>query len=348
MLAIALCAVLAAPQLQETITVSRVVVDARVTEFAGEPITDLVAADFDVRIGGKRAIVESAEWIPDTVDGWQLAVGGGPSTPDASAPSSSDSRQPPTANRQPPGRLIVLFVQTDFARNTWRVTGHMKFLQYADALLDTFTPEDRIAVFSFDSHLKFRLDFSTDRDAIREALRQTLFIDYPPPPPMVPSPSLAAYLDRDKMRRAAQSETGLMLVANAMRSMAGTKSILLLGWGLGERTSSGVSMRHQWRDARAAIDAARASLFALDTTDADYHTLEAGLIAAAEQTGGFYAKTHIFPRIAIERLQRTLSGHYELTLRAPGNLGAGTKELSVRVKRRGATVLAPTTVSIRR
>ncbi|HEX6100527.1 MAG TPA: hypothetical protein VF432_29700 [Thermoanaerobaculia bacterium] len=348
MLAIALCAVLAAPQLQETITVSRVVVDARVTELAGEPITDLVAADFDVRIGGKRAIVESVEWVPDIESSSRRAVESS-SREDKPPPlDDSKTRRLDDSTRHPPGRLIVLFVQTDFARNTWRVTGHMKFLQYADALLDTFAPEDRIAVFSFDSHLKFRLDFSRDRDAIREALRQTLFIDYPPPPPMVPSPSLAAYLDRDKMRRAAQSETGLMLVANAMRSMAGTKTILLLGWGLGERTSSGVSMRHQWRDARAALDAARASLFALDTTDADYHTLEAGLIAAAEQTGGFYAKTHIFPRVAIERLQRTLSGHYELTLRAPANLGAGTKELSVRVKRRGATVLAPTTVSIRR
>lgn len=334
MLAIALCAVLAAPQLQETITVSRVVVDARVTEFAGEPIADLGAEDFDVRIGGKRAVVESAEWVPDIESSGRLVDG-------------SSSRTEDTPPR-PPGRLIVVFVQTDFARNTWRITGHMKFLQYADELLDTFAPEDRIAVFSFDSHLKFRLDFSTDRDAIRQAMRDTVFIDQPPPPPMVPSPSLAAYLDRDKMRRAAQSETGLTLVANAMRSMPGPKTILLLGWGLGERTSSGVTMRYQWRDARAALDAARVSLFALDTTDADYHTLEAGLIAAAEQTGGFYAKTHIFPRVAIERLQRTLSGHYELTLRATSDLGPGTKELSVRVKRRGATVLAPATVLIRR
>jgi VWFA-related protein len=335
MLAIALCAVLAAPQLQETITVSRVVVDARVTEFAGEPITDLGAEDFDVRIGGKRAVVESVEWVPDIQSPGRLV-------------GESSGRKEDAPSSRPPGRLIVVFVQTDFARNTWRITGHMKFLQYADELLDTFAPEDRIAVFSFDSHLKFRLDFSTDRVAIRKAMRDTVFIDRPPPPPMVPSPSLAAYLDRDKMRRAAQSETGLMLVANAMRSMPGPKTILLLGWGLGERTSSGVSMRYQWRDARAALDAARVSLFALDTTDADYHTLEAGLIAAAEQTGGFYAKTHIFPRIAIERLQRTLSGHYELTLRATSNLGAGTKELSVRVKRRGATVLAPTSVLIRR
>ena len=339
MLAIALCAVLTA-QLQETITVSRVVVDARVTEYGGEPIADLTAADFEVRIGGKKAVVESAEWMDDTVGGWQLAVDGSP------APTPN-SRQPPTANRQP-GRLLVLFVQTDFARDSWRTQGQMKFMQHYERLLETLLPEDRVAVFSFDSRLKFRLDFSSDRDAIREALRETLFINTPPEPPIVPSPSIASRLDREDMRRAAHSETGLLVVANALRSIPGPKTLLLLGWGLGERTLGGVSMKRQWGPARVALEAARVSIFALDTTDADYHDLEVGLIAAAEQTGGFYAKTHVFPHVAIERLQRTLSGHYELTLRAVDDLKPGTQNLTVRVKRRGAIVLAPTSVLIRR
>ena len=341
MLAIALCAVLSA-QLEETITVSRVVVDARVTEYAGEPITELTAADFDVRIGRKRAIVESAEWIDDT-------VGGSPAAIDASSSVSviRDSAQSPAVHR-PPGRLVVLFIQTDFGRDASRVHGQLKFLQYAEDLLETFGPDDRVAVFSFDSHLKFRLDFSSDREAVLEAMRAAISIDRPPEPPVVPSPSLASHLARDDMRRAAHSETGLLVVANALRGIPGPKTILLLGWGLGERTMGRVSMKRQWKAARAALDAARASIFALDTTYADYHDLEIGLSAAAEQTGGFYAKTHIFPRIAIERLQRTLSGHYELTLRAVEELEPGTKNLTVRVRRRGATVLAPTTVVIGR
>jgi VWFA-related protein len=339
MLAFALCAVLAAPQLQEEITVSRVLVDVRVTDFAGEPVTDLIASDFDVRIAGKRAVVESVEWVPDVVE---RRAGFSPPLPSGEPERRAEAR--PTS-----GRLIVLFVQTDFGRNTWRTQGHMKFLLYADELIDTFAPEDRIAVLSFDSHLKFRLDFSSDRAAIRQALRDTIFTDSPPPPPIVPSPSLAAYLDRDELRRAAVSETGIALVADALRPIPGPKTIVLLGWGLGERQgSSGVWMRRQWRDARAALDAARVSIFALDTTDADSHDLEVGLIAAAEQTGGFYAKTNVFPSLAIQRLGRTLSGHYELTLRAHEDLDLGTKELIVRVKRRGATVLAPATVSIRR
>jgi len=338
MLAIALCAVLTA-QLQETITVSRVVVDARVTEYGGEPITDLTAADFEVRIGGKRAVVESAEWVADVgvVESSSLPV-----VEDRPAEPLVDS------STRRLGRLFVLFVQTDFARDSWRTQGQMKFMQHYERLLETLLPEDRVAVFSFDSRLKFRLDFSSDRDAIREALRQTLFINVPPEPPIVPSPSIASRLDREDMRRAAHSETGLLVVANALRSIPGPKTLLLLGWGLGERTLGGVSMKRQWGPARVALEAARVSIFALDTTDADYHDLEVGLIAAAEQTGGFYAKTHIFPHVAIERLQRTLSGHYELTLRAVDDLKPGTQNLIVRVKRRGAIVLAPTSVLIRR
>ncbi len=338
MLAMALCCAVLAAQVNETITVSRVVIDVRVTKSAGEPIADLNAEDFDVRVEGKRAIVESAEWIDDTAGSSHAAVG-------RIAPTPGDDRQSPTAGRQP-GRLIVLFVQTDFARNTSRMHGQIKFLQYADDLLAKFEPEDRIAVFSFDSHLKFRLDFSSDRQAILEAVRSTIYIDHPPPPPIVPSPSLAANLDRDAMRRAASSETALLLIGNALRSINGPKSLLLLGWGLGQLNAGGVSMKSDWKAARGALDAARVSIFALDTTYADYHDLELGLMSAAEQTGGFYAKTHITPSLAIDRLQRTLSGHYELTLRA--NLPPGTHDLTVRVQRRGATVLAPSSVWIRR
>ena len=336
MLAIAFCAaVLSAPQLQETITVSRVVVDARVTKYGGEPITDLAAGNFDVRIGGKRATVESAEWIED-IESSSLPV-----DEDSGAPlDDSTTRQP--------GRLFVIFVQTDFSRDSWRTYGQMKFMQHYEELLETLAPEDRVAVFSFDSHLKFRLDFSSDRDAIRSALRDTIYVNHPPPPPIVPSPSLASRLDREEMRRASHSETGLLIVANALRSIPGPKTLLLLGWGLGERSMGGVRMKRQWLPARAALDAARVSIFALDTTNADYHDLEVGLIAAAEDTGGFYAKTHVFPRLAIQRLQRTLSGHYELTLRAVDDLAPGTQELEVRVKRRGALVLAPSSVLIRR
>jgi hypothetical protein len=106
-------------------------------------------------------------------------------------------------------------------------------------------------------------------------------------------------------------------------------------------------MKRDWTAARRALDAARASIFVLDTSVADYHDLEIGLETAAAETGGTYAKTHLFAANAVARLQRTLGGHYELTLRAAESLKAGTQPLDVRVKRRGARVLAPSSVVIR-
>ena len=335
MFALLLSAVLTA-QVQETITVERVLVDVRVTDDSGDPVTDLTPADFDVRIARRPATVEAAEWIDDIA---------GPPPVRPNERSDAVDEPPPAASA---ARTIVLFVQTDFARYPTRTHGQLNFLRYADEMIDSFAPDDRMAVFSFDSHLKFRLDLTTDKRRVIEALKESIAIDHPPPPPVVAEPSLARHLNVEAMRRAAHSETALLLVAHALRSIPGTKSLLLLGWGLGERTPSGVRMKRDWKAARYALDAARVSIFALDTSYADYHDLELGLQAAAAETGGFYAKRHLFPGIAVERLQRTLSGHYELTLRAAESLRPDTHALDVRVKRRGARVLAPMSVVIRR
>src|ERR1700756_1731445 len=72
-IALALLAVAAAAQVQEQITVERILVDTRVTDDHGNPITGLKPADFRVRVDGKLAAVESAEWIPETAAARELA-----------------------------------------------------------------------------------------------------------------------------------------------------------------------------------------------------------------------------------------------------------------------------------
>ncbi len=315
----------------EQITVERVLVDARVTDSRGDPILGLGTADFEVRIDGKPGTVESVEWIPETAAA-RVAAG-----VDEDAP-----RQPATINDVPVprGRLFIYFVQTDFARNTPRVTGQMHFLPYAEKMIDALEEGDRVAVISFDSHMKFRLDFSDDKGEILNAVRSAMLTDEPPPPPIVPSPSLARRLDREAMKRCTSSDEAFIVLANALRQIPGPKSMILFGWGLGIRTGRTVSMHHKYPIARYALETARVTVFALDMTIADYHDLEIGLSKAAADTGGFYAKTHIFPSIAIERLERTLSGHYELEVRKPASLRPGTHLIDVKVKRRGATVMA--------
>lgn len=332
--AILLCCVAGTLQAQfgESITVQRILVDVRVTDGQGEPIEGLTPEDFTITIARKPAVVESVTWFNDLATGpvdpsWML--------------------QEDATPQRPPGRLFVLFIQTDFARVNSRVTGQMHFRRYAEEFVQALAPDDRVAVFSFDSHLKFRRDFTSDKNDVAEAIRESIRIDHPPPPPTVPRPSLASKLDREKMKRTTSSEAALLHIANALSLIGGPKTLVLIGWGLGERAGGSVQMKREWPAARRALDAARTSIFALDTSVADYHDLEIGMQAAAKETGGFYAKTHQFAEGAIERLQRTLSGHYEIEIRPAAALRVGTHDLEVRVKRRGATVLAPGSVIVR-
>jgi VWFA-related protein len=338
-LCLVMCALLAAApapaQYTETITVARVLVDARITWTDGEPILGLQPEDFEVEIGGKRTQVESVTWLDETEEGGLIArhTPGGGTSP---VPAPDD-----------PTRLFVVFVQTDVARNTVRLEGHMNFAPHAQRFIETLRPDDRVAVFSFDSHLKFRLDFTSDKDAVNAAIRDSVRIDLPPAPPLVHTPALASRLDRTAMKRAVNSESALLLVANALLPIDGPKNLILIGWGLGESFGGLVMMRHEWIAARRALDASRTTVFAFDTTYADGHDLEFGLRTAAAETGGFYAKTNVFAKNGLERLQRTLTGRYELELRVPATLKPGTYALTLRVHRRGAVVLAPTSITAR-
>jgi VWFA-related protein len=322
----------ASAQLQEKITVERIIVDARVTDSRGDPILGLTLADFKVRIDGKPAAVESVDWIPETAAARELA--------DVDRPQPEINTS--TAVPPPRGRLLIFLFQTDFARESSRVGGHMQLVTQADDYIDWLEPDDRVAVFSYDSHLKFRLDFTDDRHRIYDAMQHSLLIDDPPPPPVVPMPSLASHLDRDAMRDAKNFEQALIILANALRPIPGTKSLILFGWGMGRFSRDGVRMEWNYGFARHALESARVSVFSIDVVQADYHSLEAGLGKVAEDTGGFYAKTFHFPKQAVERLQKTLVGHYELEVRKPDTKVRGVHTIEVDTTKRGAVVLART------
>jgi VWFA-related protein len=333
-----LLAAAAHAQIQEQITVERILVDTRVTDDRGNPITGLTKADFRVRIDGKTAGVASAEWIAETAAARELA------NIDAAIAEVNTTLDQPA----PHGRLLIFFYQTDFARNSSRVGGQMQTVVNADDWLDWLDSEDRVAVFSFDSHLKFGLDFTNNKNHIKDAMKQALLTDEPPPPRTVPMPALAKRLDANEMRKAASPEAALIIIANALRPIPGPKSIILFGWGLGRLTPTGVMMEQKYFPARQALESVRASVFSIDFTQADFHSLEVGLGKVAGDTGGFYAKTFHFPKIAVERLQKTLAGHYELEVRKPDTKirGAHTIEVDVPSQRR-ASVLARSTYADR-
>ncbi len=328
--ALPLLAQLPPAPVQERIVVERVLVDARVVTGTGDPITGLGVANFHVLIDGKTAVVESVDWIPETAAERELA--------DVDRPPVGVNR---TLDVAPPrGRLLVYFFQTDVAREGSRLIGQMQMNQQIDGLLSFLEPEDRVAVLSFDSHLKLRSDFTDDKHRLHGAMEEALLTNEPNAPPMVPSPSIAKRLDRTEMLQAGKSETALILIANALRPIPGPKSLVFIGWGLGRMSQGGWRMEMNYPYARTALEAARVSVFTLDVTQADSHTLEVGLGVVSGDTGGSYQKTFHFPKLAIQRLQHTLAGHYELEVRKPDTRVRGRHSIEVTVDRRGADVLA--------
>jgi len=341
-LRVVMCALLASPSLAqepygESIDVVRYVVNVRVTDIGGKAITDLAPEDFRVKLGLTTAVVESATWN-----------GSGARAP---APDTSVNRESPAEEMTPteaePGRLIVLFVLTDFGRDPKRMAGQIAFSPMAAQILDELAPDDRVAVLQHDSHFKMRLDFTTDRAAIRKAIRESIRIELKPLPPPLPGPSLARHLDHAAMRKSASAETSLLMIAQALEQIDGQKLILMAGWGLGERLSPWVVFSEDWNRAIGLLRRDKIPIISVNTGVGG--ELTAGLVASSLQTGGAYAGTtlQLFPQQVTLRVIGALAGSYELVIRSDKALGPGNHALHVRTARRGARVIAPLTVYVR-
>ena len=131
------------------------------------------------------------------------------------------------------------------------------------------------------------------------------------------------------------------VIAKALEPIEGPKSMILFGWGMGIYTSFGVIMDRHYERARRALDEARTTVFSLDISDADYHSLEAGLRQTAADTGGLYLKTNAFPQMATDLVEKAISGRYELVIKTDVN--RGLHRVDIRLAHRRGTVLARST-----
>ena len=311
-------------QTSETVTVERLMIDAWITEYDGTPIADLNRDDVIVRIDGRRADVESVDFIP-------------------SAPRQD--RDGSMVPAEPPGRLLIYFFQTDFQRV--RAAGQMRMMARAQEMVGRLAPGDRVAVVSHDSHLKLLQDFTSDGGLLSDAISRSIAIaETPPHRTDGEGPSLARHLTREEARRASKPEQALLVLAGALAKIPGPKALVFFGWGLGRYGAGGVSHEREWQPARRQLQEARTSMFVLDTSSADFHSLEVALKDAAEKTGGFYEKTHVFAKQSVTRLERTLSGRYEISV-IIDDVPRGTYPVEVRLVGRRGLVLAPATSVLR-
>ena len=320
------------PRFNERVEVTRIILDARVLDERGDPLPGLTAEDFGVRIDGKPARVETATW-----------VGG----PDAhSARPTDPASAPPGASPGRSGRLLVFLFQKDLEPS--RIVGLLRMLLKSRDLLETLGPNDRIAILSFDSHLKIWTDFTNDRVALDRILAHGILFEHPPAlEPAASAPSLLRRLDARRGRRTYTVERALEMIGEALGPLDGSKALILVGHGFGRLSRGVVEMEHEYGPARRALVAARTAVFSLDVTEADYHSLEAGLELISGQTGGFYARTHIFPDSAIRRLSGALAGYYVLFVEGPVGR-RGEHDVQVELIHRRGRVFASSTYADRR
>ena len=312
----------------EEITVALSSVVVRAVDGRGRPILGLRSEDFRVVAKGKEIPVLAADWH-----------GAVQPPPQGRLPERRLEPYAETA-AQEAGKLVVFFVQADLHPS--RIRGQLRLRPYSRELLDTLAPEDRVAVVSFDSHLHLWLDLTRDREAVHRAIDRAMLLNGGRGGIVRRSrdPSrLAAHFDFDAARDTASPERALQVTAEALRPLPGEKALIYLGWGLGRYGSGGVRMTPDYEPAVRALLAARATVFVLDVTDADYHSLEVGLESVAEATGGTYAKTHLFPSQATGHLAGTISGYYVLALDTSA-LPAGAKQVRVTLRDRPGEVFA--------
>lgn len=317
----------------DEISVSLSTVVVRAVDTWGRPILGLEPKDFRVRAGRQEIPVVAVDWIAtgEEAPAPPPAAAAGPGEP--AAPEMAE----PVAPAPPQGRLIVVFVQADL--NPTRISGQLRLRPFTRELLDSLSPLDRVAVVSFDSHLKLRQDFSRDRAATHAAIDEGMIFNREGEVPEA-EVSLARGFDFAAARTAASTERGLELTAQALAPLPGEKMMIFLGWGIGRFGSDGVHMTPAYYKAVRALGAARAPVFVLDVTSADSHSLAAGLEGVAAATGGMYLPTFRLPNLATDVLARAISGYYILTL-DPGQLsGVAGQRVTIELRGKRGDVLA--------
>jgi VWFA-related protein len=326
------------PHFEGEIDVSLSTIVVRAVDTWGVPILNLRPEDFRVRAGKREIPVIAVDWVSS-----EEPAPAAPQEAAASATEAEEAEEVTAPARRPAGRLVVFFVQADL--NPTRISGQLRLRLHTRELLASLPPGDRVAVVSYDSHLKLRQDFTRDHDAVYAALDQgMLWGEEPDIAPDGPG-SLAGHFDFAAARRAASPERALEVTARALEPFPGEKTMIFLGWGLGRFGGGGVDMVPAFAPAVRALAAARTSVFVLDVTSADSHSLEVGLQGVADATGGLYLKTFRLPNLAIRTLSQAISGYYVLTLdpsQLPEKTGrAGHLEIELRDSKRGTVLARP-------
>jgi len=301
----------AAAALQGRRTVERLVVDVRVVDGAGQPVLGLRPEDFKVKLDGKPIALESALWVGGRNRGGRGSWGR------RHAGRNTGAARAAVARRVPPSRgwWCSCCRRTSSRRASSACCG---MAGKAEGLLGEPGPDDRVAALLFDTRLHALLDFTPDsrarppraargRAALELAVQES------------DEPSLLAQLDRFRMKRAASAERALQLIGEALQPLPGPKTLVFFRLGPRPLSREGVSMTADYEPARHALQKARCfRVRARRSPTLDLPLARGRADPGRGSTGGFYAKTHLFPDAALKRMERALRRLLRAVVRAAG------------------------------
>ena len=318
----------AIPRFDERVDVRLVPLVVRVVDRRGRPVTGLGPENFTARVAGRKRPIQYVDWVDS-----------GAALPallrDLDRPARLWARP-----EELPGKLVVLFYQSDLQRA--RLKGQLLLRPRVRDFLEMLDPHDLTAVVSFDSHLRLVQDFTRDPTLLTAATERAVLRGGLPPVRSVTPPSLAEHFDPRAARAAASPEEALSLLGEALAELPGEKILVYIGWGMPHSSGVGAGASSEYGEAVSALSRARASVFVLDVTEADFHGLEIGLKQVARDTGGTYFKTYPLSGVAVEKLASTISGYYVLYV-SVDDLPRGSHPVSVRLKDARGSLLNRTT-----
>jgi VWFA-related protein len=310
----------------DEISVSEVLLDARVTDREGHAVLGLAPADFRLEIRGREVPLTSASFYSS-----RRFLGG-----EEAAARQGIAELEPTEQR--------LFVWVFHDQRFETVPG----LALTGELLDAgrsaaswiereLAPGDWVAVASFDAKLKLHADFTRDRAALKQAVVAATTggegnLDWPSRRTSSGSaPSLAVGLPtREALRDATpRIYDALRLLGEAAAPIRGRKNLLLFSAGFGDRGAFG-QYRPDTRfhaPMRDALARANISVYAVDTASrtARFAGTEA-LDQLAAETGGRVLRQFVSYATAMEQIERETNGYYLLAFAVPEWIGAGSYE----------------------
>jgi len=291
-------------EVDESIQVFRKIVEVRVLH-SGKPVLGLAKDDFLLKLKGQNVPIQNCEWH-------ELAV------PDYTNEKGIEIVKPKqNPGSKAVGRKLVFFFQGDFTGQ--RNSGRMKGAARAKEMVQDLRKDDWVAVFSFVSHMKMHSDWTSDPDQIRSAIDDAFHNTYQSWPSDDPSQSLEEHFDREHAKEIAKPEVALEYLGNVLENSPGTKQIFYVGWGMGRHTQEIARMKREYEPAIFSLAKSNSTVYSLDISQADYHSLEVGMQMVAQETGGTYERLNNFSSGAFDRVLQAVEGYYLITFNPPSD-----------------------------